>query len=146
VALEHYASQGRCISWTLRVLGYPGQATLTAWVREAFPDTKTVSSATYGPENHSYTVKQAAVVGLYSRQESAQAVAEKFGVSRQTLYVWKTQILDPEAPATMKRKKSALLYPYPRLEELERQREALQRAIRELAVLSMICSRLRVKW
>jgi transposase-like protein len=116
VALEHYASQGRCISWTLRVLGYPGQATLTAWVREAFPDTKTVSSATYGPDSHSCAMKLAAVVGLYSRQESAQAVVEKFGVSRQTLYVWKTQILGPEAPATMKRKKSALLYPYPRLE------------------------------
>lgn len=24
VALEHYAGQGRCISWTLRALGYPG--------------------------------------------------------------------------------------------------------------------------
>ncbi len=23
VALEHYASQGRCILWTLRALGYP---------------------------------------------------------------------------------------------------------------------------
>ena len=30
VALEYYASQGRCISWTLRALGYPGRATLTA--------------------------------------------------------------------------------------------------------------------
>ena len=30
VALEHYASQGRCISRTLRALGYPGRATLTA--------------------------------------------------------------------------------------------------------------------
>jgi putative transposase len=72
VALEHYASQGRCISWTLRALGYPGRATLTAWVREAFPDTKTVSTATYGPGNHSDAVKKAAVVGLYLRQESAQ--------------------------------------------------------------------------
>jgi transposase InsO family protein len=38
VALAHYGSQRRCISWTLRALGYPGRATLTAWVREAFPD------------------------------------------------------------------------------------------------------------
>ena len=38
------------------------------------------------------------MVGLYSRQESAQALAEKFAVSRPTLYAWKTQILGPEAP------------------------------------------------
>jgi putative transposase len=34
VALEHYASNGRCISWTMRALGYPGRAMLTAWLRE----------------------------------------------------------------------------------------------------------------
>lgn len=110
-------------------------------MREAFPDTKPVFNTAYGLGNHSDAVKQAAVAGLYSRQESAQALAEKFGVSRPTLYAWKTQILGPEAPAMMKRKKSAL---YPELEELERQREALQRDVRELQ-MSMICSRLRAK-
>lgn len=129
--MEQYASQGRCVSWTLRALGYPGRATLTAWVREAFPETGTVSTVGYGAGNHSDAVKKAAVVGLYSRQESAQAVAEKSVVSRPTLYAWKTQILGPEAPATIKRKKST---PYPELEELERQREALQRDIRELQI------------
>ncbi len=89
---------------------------------------KPASNTAYGPGNHSDAVKQAAVVGLYSRQECAQALAEKFGVSRPTLYAWKTQFLGPEAPATMKRKKCALP---PELEELERQREDLQRDIRE---------------
>ncbi|TQS70113.1 IS3 family transposase [Rhodobacteraceae bacterium] len=32
VALEHYAGQGRCISWRLRALGYSGRVTLRAWV------------------------------------------------------------------------------------------------------------------
>lgn len=132
VALEHYASQGRCISWTLRALGFPGRATLTAWVREAFPDTKTVCTGTHGPGNHSDAVKKAAVVGLYSRQESAQALAEKVGVSRPTLYAWKNQLLGSEAPATMKRKKSASLDP--EIEDLGRQREALLCCIRELQI------------
>ncbi|MFC6643886.1 transposase [Sulfitobacter indolifex] len=101
---------------------------MTDWVREAFPDMKPASNAAYGPGNHTDAVKQAAVVGLYSRQENAQALAERFGVSRPTLYAWKTQSLGPEAPAMMKRKKSAL---HPELEELERQREALQCDIRE---------------
>ena len=132
VALEHYASQGRCISWTLRALCYPGRATLTAWVREAFPEAGTVSTGAYGAGHHSDAVRQAAVVELYSRQESAQALAEKVGVSRPTLYAWKNQFLGSEAPATMKRKKSASLDP--EIEELARQREALQRCIRELQI------------
>jgi len=134
IALEHYASQGRCISWTLRALGYPGRATLTAWVREAFPETGTVTvgARARGRGTYSDAVKQAGVVGLYSRQESAQALAEKVGVSRPTLYAWKNQLLGSEAPATMKRKKSASLDP--EIEELERQREVLQRDIRELQI------------
>ncbi len=38
VAVEHYRTHGRCVSATMRALGYPGRATLTAWVREAFPE------------------------------------------------------------------------------------------------------------
>jgi transposase-like protein len=36
-ALEHYQTHDRCISATMRALGYPGRGTLTVWVREAFP-------------------------------------------------------------------------------------------------------------
>jgi putative transposase len=131
-ALEHYASHGRCISWTMRALGYPGRATLTAWVRAAFPETRTVSSGTRGRGDYCATVKQAAVVGLYCREESAEALTKKVGVSRPTLYAWKNQFLGAEAPATMRRKKSADLAP--EIEELERQRAALQRDIRELQI------------
>lgn len=90
VALQHYASHGRCISLTMRALGYPGRATLTAWVREAFPESRTISTGTRGPGDHSAAVKQAAVVGLYCREESAEALAKKvvaseIGISYQQL-------------------------------------------------------------
>ncbi|UWR30917.1 hypothetical protein K3758_05125 [Sulfitobacter sp. W002] len=58
-------------------------------------------------------------------------MAKKFRVSRSTLYAWKNQLLGPEAPAMIKREKRAL---YSELEELERQREALQRDIRKLQI------------
>lgn len=132
IALEHFASQGRCISWTMRALGYPGRATLTAWVREAFPETRAVSTRGHRVGTRCDADKKAAVVGLYSRQETAQALAEKVGVSRPTLYAWKNQLLGSEAPATMKRKKPAFWDP--EIEELERQREALHRDIRELQI------------
>ncbi|SMC95106.1 hypothetical protein SAMN05880593_111147 [Rhizobium sp. RU36D] len=40
-ALEHFRTHDRYISATMRALGYPGRGTLTAWVREAFPETRT---------------------------------------------------------------------------------------------------------
>jgi putative transposase len=132
VTLEHFANQGRCIAWTLRALGFTGRARLTDWAREAFPETGTVSTGAYGAGHHSDAVKKAALVGLYSRQESAQALAEKVGVSRPTLYAWKNRLLGSDAPAAMNRKKSASLDP--EIEELARQREALQRDIRELQI------------
>lgn len=58
-------------------VGYPSRATWTAFVREVFPDARTVSTGTHEPGNHSDAVKQAAVVGLYSRKESAVALAKR---------------------------------------------------------------------
>ena len=134
IALEHYAIHERCISATLMALGYPGRATLTAWVREAFPETRKVTVGVRGRSTYPDAVKQAGVVGLYSRQESAQALAEKLGVCRPTLYNWKTQLLGPEAPATMKRKNNSPPIPAPEQEELERQLETLQGDIRRLQI------------
>lgn len=50
---------------------------LTTWVRAAFPETRTVLSGTRGRGDHSATVKQTAVVGLYFREESAEALAKR---------------------------------------------------------------------
>jgi len=132
VALAHYASHGRCVSWTMQALGYPGRAMLTAWVREAFPQIRSVSSRGRGPGDHSDEVKNGALVGLYCRSESAAALAKKVGVSRETLYAWKNQLLGAEAPAMMKRKTKMPLDP--EIADLELQREALQRAIHELRI------------
>jgi transposase-like protein len=46
---------------------------------------------------------QAGVTELCTREKSAQAVADKLGVCRPTLYNWKNQLLGREAPASMKR-------------------------------------------
>ena len=129
-AIEHYLTHDRCISATMRALGYPGRGTLTAWVREAFPETRKAIVGKAGRLRYPETVKQAGVIGLCSRQESAQALAEKLGVCRPTLYNWKNQLLGPEAPATMNRNNNSP--PVPEREELERQLESLQHDIRQL--------------
>lgn len=131
-AVEHYLTHDRCISATMRALGYPGRRTLTAWVREAFPETRIGRVGVAGRPSYPEALKQAGVIGLCSRQESAQAVAEKFGVCRPTLYNWKNQLLGPEAPSTMKRNSSSPAAP--EREELERQLDSLQRDIRQLQI------------
>jgi putative transposase len=99
-------------------LGYPGRGTLTAWVREAFPETRKAIVGVAGRPTYPEGLKQAGVIALCIRQESVQAVAEKFGVCRPTLYNWKNQLLGPEAPSPMKRKNSSPAAP--EREELER--------------------------
>ena len=129
-ALEHYRTHDRCISATMRALGYPGRGTLTAWVREAFPETRTSMVGRSWHPAYPEAVRQAGVIGLCSGDESAQQVADRLGVCRPTLYNWKDQLLGHEAPSSMKRCKTT---PHtPEREELERQLEALQRDVRQL--------------
>jgi transposase-like protein len=73
---------------------------------------------------------QAGVMALCTREESAQAVADKLGVCRPTLYNWKNQLLGREAPASMKRTPPSL--PSQERDELEHEVELLRRAVRQL--------------
>ena len=104
VAVEHYLSHGRCLSWTIKALGYPCRAKLSAWVRQHDPDARRrVVGQAIAAALRSEPQKQAAVIDLCSRRESAREVALEVGVSRQTLYKWKHQQLGREAPTSMTR-------------------------------------------
>jgi len=67
---------------------------------------------------------------LCTREKSAQAVADKFGVCRPTLYNWKNQLLGREAPASMRSTNQST--PSQERDELERQVESLRREVRQL--------------
>ena len=58
-AVEHYLSHDRCLAATLRALGYPGCTTLTAWVREALPQARTVLVGKSRRAIYSEALKQA---------------------------------------------------------------------------------------
>ena len=129
-ALEHYLTHDRCIAATMRALGYPGRGTLTKWIREAFPEARMAVVGSVGQRRYPESLKQAGVMELCTRQESAQAVADRLGVCRPTLYNWKNQLLGREAPASMKHTDRS-----PQAqerEELERQVEILRHEVRQL--------------
>ena len=127
-AVTHYLENGRCISVTIRALGYPCRQLLGVWVQKGCPETR--ARIVGRSRERSPAEKQSAVIALCLRQASAQSVAEEVGVSRPTLYNWKHQLLGSEPSLPMPRKQDSS--PNPERDELEKQVEALQRDIRRL--------------
>src|ERR1700709_1093121 len=39
LAVDHYRDHGRCMTVTIKALGYPGRDSLTTWINELLPDT-----------------------------------------------------------------------------------------------------------
>ena len=129
-AVQHYLEYGRCISFTIKTLGYPSRDLLRAWIRASHPELHRRLVGRSDGHARSPAMKQTAVIALCTRQQSAQAVAQQLGVCRPTLYNWKNQLLGQEKPAPMKpRQESA---PSAEREELERQLEVLRRDIHRL--------------
>lgn len=97
-AVNHYLSHGRCFAATLKALGYPERRTLSLWLGELYPESRRRVVGRAGSVSGSPELKKAAVLELCTRQGSAQAIAQKLGVSRPTLYNWKNQLAGPEVP------------------------------------------------
>ena len=129
-AVEHYFNHDRCMTGTIKALGYPCRDTFAAWIDELHPEARYHVVGKAGAVLHSPEVKQAAVIELCTRQTSAGAVAQKLAVSRPTLYKWKNQLLGREVPTSMKLHNDSP--PDPERLDLEQQVEALQRDIRKL--------------
>ena len=97
LAVDHYLTHDRCIAATLKALGYPGRGTLAAWIGELHPESRERVVGKAGGVSCPPEFKKMAVLDLCIRQGSAQALAQKLGVSRPTLYNWKNQLLGREA-------------------------------------------------
>lgn len=89
-AVEYYFEHGRNLSRTIRALGYPSKGTLRSWCNEQVPDLrkKRVGSVQFTQEQ-----KKEAVIALCTRTGSAKDVAKKYGITRETLYNWKNDLI-----------------------------------------------------
>lgn len=102
-AVDHFLHHGRCIDWTRRALGYPCRLLLQRWIDERHPELRHRRVGRIRPVPRPLEVKQEAVIALCTRQGNALPIAQDLGVSRETLYKWKNQLLGREAPASMER-------------------------------------------
>jgi len=97
-AVEHYFEHGRCVSRTVRALGYPSREQLRLWLDELAPDTR---KSRVGGVKYTRKQKESAVIALCTRQGSAGEIARDFGITRTALYNWKNSLIGKEARITM---------------------------------------------
>ena len=130
IAVEYYFKHGRNLAGTVRALGYPCRTLLATWIDELRPGLRKVPIKPGSAVSFSDEQKRRAVIALCSRGGSAESVAAHFGVSRQVLYVWKSELLEEGAPITMSKKKGNSSSDD--RDELEREIVSLQKQIHEL--------------
>ncbi|MDP9651870.1 hypothetical protein J2793_007345 [Paraburkholderia caledonica] len=117
--------------YDLEGFGLPNRGTFAKWIEGLCPEIgKRIVGRVAGSVPKSREARQAAVIELCTRDESASMIAQRAGVSTPLLYNWKNQQLGREVSASMKRPKK----PAPNLEraELEQRVESLRRDIGKL--------------
>ena len=95
-AVNHYLEFVKCYSRTCKMLGYPSRALVTQWVKELAPQPRKFKRNGLKLTSEE---KEAAVLSLLTRGDtSAQNIADKVGVSRESLYKYKDQLLGKGVP------------------------------------------------
>lgn len=100
-AVDYYVEHGKSISRTVKNIGYPSRQALGEWITELAPDQKKHCCAGGTVVKYPRELKEHAVISLCSRSKPAKDVAAEYGTTRETLYIWKRQLLD-KGCATMK--------------------------------------------
>ena len=129
-AVDHFLHHGRCIEFTRKALGYPCRCVLRSWIYQRYPELSQRIVGRSSAVPRPLEVKQAAVIAFCTRQGKASAIALDLGVSRETLYNWKDQLLGREAPTSMKRQSKPPADPDKA--QLEQQLEVLRVELRRL--------------
>ena len=105
-ALKYYYEHGECIISTVRELGYPSRELLGLWLDEDNPNRKKYCYGSNPVVEYTYNFKKEAVLALVGRHEAAKTVAQRFGVSRVSLYHWKNGLLGKGYSIDMPKKTS----------------------------------------
>lgn len=132
-AVNYYVEHGRYMSKTLRDLGYPNKTYLKQWLIERVSDfhytCRTSNSMIQLPQQE----KKQTTIELCAREEKANNIANKYGVSRTSLYNWKNSLLgDKEVAPMPKKKKLEIVELQDEISSLTTQAEELRRHVYQL--------------
>lgn len=104
-AVKHYLEHGKCVSRTVRVLGYPSRPLLTEWIKEDVPEETLPCRKSQSLIHLSKEQKEQVAIELCTRDGSAQEIADKYNVSRYSLYNWARDLLGKGNVSPMPKKK-----------------------------------------
>lgn len=137
--MDYYLEHGRSLRRTIQALGYPNRATLKKWLDDAVEGRRRLRTGKARQVRVEFTCeqKQAAVMDLCFRDGPAQEVARQYGVTRATLYKWKSGLVGEERSLSKARRRKskpsedrdALLA---RVESLKQQVETLEEQVYRL--------------
>ena len=133
-AVEYYLEHGRNLSRTVRALGYPSREALRSWCDELAPGRRKIR---IGGAQLTLEQKQEMVFALCIRAGSAENVAKQYGVTREALYNWKSELLREEGTA-VKPRKNGKQYPEDKnalLSEIEKLKGQIKRLQLEKDIL-----------
>ena len=104
-AVQYYVEHGRSKSRTVKALGYPTRQQLTEWLKQDLPDE--VRPCTKGQSLVHLTKeqKEQVAIELCTRDGSAQEIADKYNVSRYSVYNWAWDLLGKGNVSPMPKKK-----------------------------------------
>ena len=92
-AIDLYFKNGCNMKKTVRELGYGSATGILRWLRETVPDKVSKPVQRNWKVDYPEEIKQAAVIDLCESNSSTADIAEKYGISRATLYEWKVQYI-----------------------------------------------------
>ena len=105
-AVNYYLEHGKCISRTVKKLGYPSRPILDKWIEELAPEKKRHCRSGGSIVKYTRELKEQAVISLCSRCKPAKEIAVEYGTTRENLYNWRRQLLNEERVQPMSNKKS----------------------------------------
>lgn len=91
-AVQHYLMHGKNISYTIQELGYPGRSTLSQWLSEDCPAEKRACKSGAPAVYLSQNQREQAAIDMCTRTATAQEIADRYQVSRYTVYKCQWQV------------------------------------------------------
>ena len=101
-AMNYYMEHGRNMARTIKALRYPHRETMREWVHELAPNERRVYSKHSSMVKYTSEQKKEAVIEFSAGDSTVVAVANTLGVSRISLYKWKTELLGEGCTGKMK--------------------------------------------
>ena len=92
-AIQYYIDHGRSKARTVEALGYPTRQQLTEWLKQDLPDEVRPCTKSRSLVHLSKEQKEQVAIELCTREGSAQEIADKYNVSRYSVYNWAWDLL-----------------------------------------------------